>query len=218
MAVRAARSAATVAAALVVVVTAALLAVAPPAHAHGGPGLVELRSEGSVPEGPTELAVSITYENDGEPAEGAIVDATASGPEGVVTPPVRLGSTADPGIYRAGLELPAPGEWTVTVTSAFPPGSLAVPLTVRPATSDPAVASTTGTSTTTPSTTTASTTTSTSSGPTVPTLEEPEVGGAEGGTDRTNLVVAAVSGILGGVLGLWASRRRSARRRARDGG
>jgi hypothetical protein len=204
---------ATVATSLVVVVTAALLVVVQPAHAHGGPGVVELRSEGSVPEGPTELAVSITYENDGEPAEGAIVDATASGPEGVVTPPVRLGSTADPGIYRAGLELPAPGEWTVTVTSAFPPGSLAVPLTVRPATSDPALASTTGTSTT-----TASTTTSTTSGPTVPTLEEPEVGGAEGGTDRTNLVVAAVSGVLGGVLGLWASRRRSARRRARDGG
>ena len=204
---------AAVAAALVVVVTAALLAVARPVHAHGGPGVVELRSEGSVPEGPTEVAVSITYENDGEPAEGAIVDATASGPRGVVTPPVRLQSTADPGIYRAGLELPAPGEWTVTVTSAFPPGSLAVPLTVRPATSDHAAASTTGTSTT-----TASTTTSTTSGPTAPTLEEPEVGGAEGGTDRTNLVVAAVSGILGGALGLWASRRRSARRRARVGG
>ncbi len=208
MAVRPARSVATVAAALVVVVAAALVAVVQPAHAHGGPGVVELRSEGSVPEGPTELAVSITYENDGEPAEGAIVDATASGPDGAVTPPVRLRSTADPGIYRAGLDLPAPGEWTVTVTSAFPPGSLAVPLTVRPATSEPATASTT----------TASTTTSTTSGPAVPTLEEPEVGGAEGGTDRTNLVVAAVSGILGGVLGLWASRRRSARRRARDGG
>ena len=204
---------ATVAAALVVVVTAALLAVAQPVHAHGGPGVVELRSEGSVPAGPTELAVSITYENDGEPAEGAIVDATARGPEGVVTPPVRLRSTADPGIYRAGLELPAPGEWTVTVTSAFPPGSLVVPLTLRPATSEPAAASTASASAT-----SASTTTSTTSGPTAPTLEEPEVGGAEGGTDRTNLVVAAVSGILGGALGLWASRRRSARRRARDGG
>lgn len=45
-------------------------------------------------------------------------------------------------------------------------------------------------------------------------IEEPEVGGAEGGSDATNLIVAAVSGIVGGGLGLWVSRRRTARRGA----
>jgi hypothetical protein len=198
----------TLAAVVLVAVSAAVLGTGAPAHAHGGPGVLELRSEDSVLEGPSELEVAVTYENDGEPAEGALVDATARGPAGSVTPAVRFAQTGDAGVYRASIDLPAPGPWTVTVTSSFPPGSLVVPVTVRPAPPD-ATAGLAATSATTGTTT---------SGPTVPSLDEPEVGGAEGGTDRTNLVVAAVSGILGGALGLWASRRRSARRRARDGG
>ena len=211
MAVSVGRATRTLAAALVVAVSAVVLAAAP-AHAHGGPAVVELRSEDSVLEGPSDMEVVVTYENDGEPAEGALVDATARGPAGSVTAAVRFEQTGDPGVYRAAIDLPTPGPWMVTVTSAFPPGSLVVPVTVRPAALDSPASATAAP----PSTTT--TTSTTASGPTVPQLDEPEVGGAEGGTDRTNLVVATVSGILGGALGLWASRRRSARRRARDGG
>ena len=211
MAVRAVGVVRTGAAALLVAVSAVVLSAGAPASAHGGPAVVELRSEDSVPEGPSELEVVVTYENDGEPAEGALVDATARGPAGSVTPAVRLDQTAEPGVYRAAIDLPTPGPWTVTVTSAFPPGSLTVPVTARPTPSGATVVTSAGSPAT-------STTTTTTSGPTASVLDEPEVGGAEGGTDRTNLVVAAVSGILGGALGLWASRRRTARRRARDGG
>jgi hypothetical protein len=178
-------------------------AAAGPAAAHGGAAVMELLSDVEVGAGVTEVRVAVTHEADGHPAEGAILDAVGAGPGGAATPAVRLERTGDVGVYAAPLELATPGRWELTLTSSFPPGTLVVPVAVAEAgpatTAGPAVASTAPPS-------------STTTEPPVAGLEEPEAGGAEGGSDRTNLVIAAVSGILGGGLGLWASRRRARRR------
>ncbi|MEX2659600.1 MAG: FixH family protein, partial [Acidimicrobiales bacterium] len=175
--------------ALVVAAMAVFVGLAGPAAAHGGGAVFEvLRAAESAP-GEVILEVQVTYESDGEPAEGAIVEVTASGPGGATAGPVPAERQDEPGVYTATLDLAEPGPWVLAVTSSFPPGTIEVPTEVTG--EGPAA-----------------------EGPSEPALDEPEVGGAEGGSDATNLVTAAVFGLLGGALGLWVSRRWAARRRA----
>ena len=190
---------------------AAVVALAPTAaDAHGGAAELEVLAADEVAPGEVELRLAVRHEADGHPADGAIVDVVASGP-GAALPAVRLDRTAETGVYAAALRLPGPGTWTLAVTSSFPPGVLDVTVDVGAGGEAAAGAGTPPPAT---SVTASTGTTSTTADALLPELEEPEAGGAEGGSDTTNLVVAAVSGVLGGALGLWASRRRSARRRA----
>jgi len=193
-----ARLAALACAALVLV-----LGTAGPVHAHGGPATFDVLSDLVVAAGRLELRVAVAHEADDHPAEGAIVDAVAVGPDGAASPAIPLAHTADVGVYAGTVALPVPGAWTLTVTSAFPPGTLdlTVDVAAAPDTPSPPTTAVVGAAAT-----------PTTAGPPVVDLDEPEVGGAEGGTDRTNLVIAVVSGVVGGCLGLWASRRRAARR------
>ena len=193
--------------AFLVAAAAAVLApvTAGPAAAHGGGADFEVLEAEEVAPGTVSLQVAVTFEADGDEATGAIVDVVPTSPDGEASPAVRLERDGT-GAHAASLDLPEPGEWTLAVTSSFPPGSTEVPVEVAgsapaddaadPAEAEEAPASEPGGSSDTD------------------VLDEPEAGGAEGGSDTTNLVVAAVSGLVGGALGLWVSRRRSARKRA----
>ena len=190
---------------LVAAATVSSTVLAAPAAGHGGGAAVEVLEAEQVAPDTVALRVAVTFEADGDAATGAIVDVVPTSPSGETSPPVRLERDAT-GTYAASLDLAKPGRWTLAVTSSFPPGSTQVPVEVvaaGPADVEGGAA---------PAEQAAASEQPGRSGGDV--LDEPEVGGAEGGSDTTNLVVAAVSGVLGGALGLWVSRRRSARRRA----
>lgn len=175
-------------------VLVALLALAAPAAAHGGGAVFEVLEASEVAPGRIALRVLVTHGADGDPAAGAIVDVTATGPGGAPAP-VRAVRQEDDGVYAASVDVAEPGVWTLVVTSSFPPGTTEVPVAVRGAA---------GGTTTAPVAAGASSTTG-------PVLAAPE-----GGSDTTNLISAAVFGVVGGALGLWVSRRRSARRAAAE--
>lgn len=181
---------------------AALVAVVAWPHAvsaHGGGAVFdEVVVDQSSP-GQVVLSVDITYEDDGEAAEAAIVDVVARRPAGQEADGVRLERAGDPGSYRGDLDLDGPGTWTLEISSSFPPGETEVPVEVGGEVADgraEVVAE-------------AATTTTEADGG----LVDRETGGAEGGFDPTNLI-AAVSGVVGGGLGLWVSKRRRARTQA----
>lgn len=178
-----------VAAVTFVAAAAAAVGLAGPASAHGGGAVFEVLEAAETAPGEVTLRFQVTYESDGEPAEGAIVEVTASGRGGATTGPEPADRQDAPGVYAATLALAEPGAWVLVVTSSFPPGTTEVPVEV---TGDGPAAE----------------------GPPEPELDDPEVGGAEGGSDTANLVTAAVFGVLGGALGLWVSKRWAARRRA----
>lgn len=166
---------------LVVVAVVAAVSLAGTAGAHGGGAVFEVLEAAETAPREVTLQVQVTYESDGELAEGAIVEVTASGPGGATAGPEPADRRDEPGVYATTLDVAEPGEWVLVVTSSFPPGTTEVPVEV------------------------------TGEGPV---LDEPEAGGAEGGSDTANLVTAAVFGLLGGALGLWLSKRWAARRRA----
>lgn len=200
------------------VLVAAVVVVSPvlaaPAGAHGGGAVLEVVEAAEVAPGTVSLRLAVTFENDGGDATGAIVDVIPTSLDGGETAAVRLVREPGAATFAADLELDEPGRWTLAVTSSFPLGSTEVPVEVRgaergaedrgaavfPAGAAETAAGEPGTPEGGP--------------PEGGVIDEPEAGGAEGGSDATNLIVAAVSGILGGGLGLWVSRRRSARRRA----
>ena len=181
------------------------LALAGPAGAHGGSAAFEVLEAAEVASGEVELRVAITYDADGEVAEGAIVEVIATGPSGESVPSARLEREAGGDGYAARLTLPEGGAWVLALSSSFPPGETEVEVEVGMTGDEPesGVAADGGRDE-------GSAEDDSDGGG----LDEPEAGGAEGGSDTTNLVVAGLSGVVGGGLGLWASRRRSARKRA----
>ena len=181
------------------------VAGAAPAAAHGGGAAFEVVDAGEEAPGTVTLRLAVLFEADGHEATGAFVDVFPTGPTGGEAPTVRLARETGAGTYAATFELDEPGSWTLAVTSSFPPGSTEIPVQVAGAAEgSPAV----GGAGEEPVTTTGE------GGADGGVVEDPEVGGAEGGSDTSNLIVAAFSGIIGGGLGLWVSRRRAARRRA----
>lgn len=75
------------------------------------------------------LDLDVTYENDGEPAERALLTATPVGPGGRRLPAVELERRAA-GRYELTTSVDADGEWRFLVTSRFPPGSVEVAVPV----------------------------------------------------------------------------------------
>jgi hypothetical protein len=68
------------------------------------------------------VQVALSYTDDGHPAVDAEVTATATGPDGAITGPVRLAPIGLGG-YRGELPTPATGTWTVRAESADPVAS-----------------------------------------------------------------------------------------------
>ena len=102
--------------------------VAAPAGAHGGSGELKVRTA-EADGRDVRLDLDVTYENDGEPAERALLTATPVAPGGRRLQPVELERRA-PGRYELRTEVDADGEWRFLVTSRFPPGTLEVAVPV----------------------------------------------------------------------------------------
>ena len=66
----------------------------------------------------------VTWANDGHPAADATVTATAVAPDGTQLTPVAAGPADDDGRYAGAVEYPAPGTWTVRITSIDPTGTI----------------------------------------------------------------------------------------------
>lgn len=116
---------------LLAVLAVVLLVGASPAAAHGDEGELTLTKVEQT--GPTTVSieVGIVYEGDGHLAEDATVSATLTGPDGATVGPVDLTRTSDTtSLYQATVEVPAPGDWSVSVESAEPAGEVTGSVTV----------------------------------------------------------------------------------------
>jgi hypothetical protein len=115
-------------AALLALLGAAVLGLGPvagPAGAHEGDAVlaVEVHPAGQS----IHYIVRVTWANDGHAAVGATVTATALAPDGTQLTPVALAPADDDGRYAGVLEYPAPGMWTLRITSIEPDGTLEQP-------------------------------------------------------------------------------------------
>jgi hypothetical protein len=99
--------------------------VAPPVGAHEGDAVltVEVHPAGQS----IHYIVRVTWANDGHPATDATVTATAVAPDGTPLTPVPLAPADADGRYAGAVEYPAPGAWTVRITSINPTGTIEQP-------------------------------------------------------------------------------------------
>jgi hypothetical protein len=106
-------------------VVLALGPVAAPAGAHDGDAVftVEVHPAGQS----IHYIVRVTWANDGHPATGATVTATAIAPDGTQLTPVPLAPADSDGRYAGAVEYPSPGPWTVRITSIDPTGTIEQP-------------------------------------------------------------------------------------------
>ncbi len=111
---------------------------AAPAGAHEGDAVITI--EAVHPAGMSiHYIVRVTWENDGHPAADATVTATGVAADGTQLTPVALAPADADGRYAGAVEYPAPGSWTVRVTSIDPTGTaeqaqeVTVPPTTEPA-------------------------------------------------------------------------------------
>ncbi len=108
---------------LVAAVALALGLWASPAGAHDGDAVITV--EGTHPAGMSiHYIVRVTWANDGHPAADATVTATAEGADGTQLTPVTLAPADSDGRYQGVVDYPAPGAWTVRVTSIDPTGTI----------------------------------------------------------------------------------------------
>lgn len=178
------------AAALTVLVIAASWWAAAPVSAHGGEGVLALESfvpaEGAGDPGRWDVAVRLTFVEDGHPVDDATVTVAGEDGSGAALTPVALTARGD-GRFAGVVDLP-PGAWNLRVVSVEPPAQLALePVTV------PASPATTETST---EASTTSTPTSTTAAPVEVTAEGDD--GAAGSDLPWPLLVAVVA--LGGAV------------------
>jgi hypothetical protein len=95
---------------------------AAPAGAHEGDAVITI--EAVHPAGMSiHYIVRVTWENDGHPAADATVTATGVAADGTQLTPVALAPVDSDGRYAGAVEYPAPGSWTVRVTSIDPTGT-----------------------------------------------------------------------------------------------
>lgn len=100
------------------------------AAAHSDEGELELTTFEQTGPRTVEVEVGIVYADE-HLAEDATVTATLRGPDGATVGPVDLVRTGDTtSLYGATVELPAPGDWSVDVTSTEPTGQVAGAVTL----------------------------------------------------------------------------------------
>jgi hypothetical protein len=116
--------------AVAVALAAAGLLLAPPAGAQQGEGIINL--EAAHPAGTSvHFIVRVTWENDGHPASGSVVTATARDRDGTELTPVTLAPIDDEGRYANAIDFGSPGTWMVRFESSEPTATSEVTATVE---------------------------------------------------------------------------------------
>jgi hypothetical protein len=107
----------------------ALMAAGAPAGAHGS-GAIELLD--ATPSGPLEvrIEVCVAYADRHQAGERSEVTVRAQGPDTADVPAEPMTAEGSTGLYRATVEFPDEGSWTVIVESTDPEAVLSVPVTV----------------------------------------------------------------------------------------
>ena len=114
---------------LAVLLTGAAITHAPDAHAHAGGAAFETLQAEEGADQVIDVRLRVRYSGDNEPAEGAILTATATSPTGRALTKVQF-ERQEGGIYRVAVRVDDPGRWVIDVTSAFPPGTTSISVTV----------------------------------------------------------------------------------------
>ena len=113
-----------------VALAAAGLLLGPAVGAQEGRGIITL--EAAHPAGTSvHFIVRVTGENDGRPATGAVVTATAVDSDGTQLTPVTLAPADNDGRYANAIDFGSPGTWTVRFASVNPTGTAEVTQTVE---------------------------------------------------------------------------------------
>src|SRR5690606_23761314 len=92
-------------------------------------GIFAVNVDGQVEGSTVTYEVVLTYENDGDPVDGAVVTATATPSDGGQPIAAPLLATGAPGAYSATLTL-ASGTWAVAIASEEPAARLERSITV----------------------------------------------------------------------------------------
>lgn len=133
---RLARSPLPLAESLLLAVLAILLTPAP-ALAHDEQGEMTVTAAEQLDGGRLRVEVGIVYTNDGHPAEEATVTATLTGPSGEAVGPVPLERQEGTSLYRAEIEVPSPGAWTVALSATNPAATAETSIDVAARTTTP---------------------------------------------------------------------------------
>lgn len=138
---------------LLVLGSVALLGAAP-ASAHGDDGALEVIDAVPTAAGDeVTYTVELTYANDGDPVEGAVVSATVRRPGAGPRESIPLASIGE-GWYAGAVLFPGPGRWTVAFAAVEPAATVEATYTV-PATPPPPTTVAPATTTTAPAEATA---------------------------------------------------------------
>lgn len=131
-----------------------LLAGAGPAAAHTDTGTFSATRAEPSGDGTYTIDLLLTYDNDGHGAEGAALTVAVQGPAGAPVP-VAMTAGDRPGAYTGDVAVDAPGDYTVTASSADPEAQTSFTFSVAaPATTTTEAAADATTSTTAADTTT----------------------------------------------------------------
>lgn len=109
--------------AAVAAVTVALVAPAT-AAAHGDEGVIAIVAESPDAGLTVTYEVELTYLDDADPVSGAVILATATGPDGQTLGPVEMVATGTPGHYAVPLTYPVAGDWQLTLQTESPAASI----------------------------------------------------------------------------------------------
>lgn len=103
-----------------------ILVNTPPVSAHGDTGVAAVSSAVQSSGTTVDFDVTLSNENDGDPADGATVTlaGVASGDSAQRVGPVALVGGGEPGHYRATVEFPSAGDWEMTVSALEPEATL----------------------------------------------------------------------------------------------
>lgn len=113
-----------------VAVLVGLTTGAAPAFAHGGGGAITLVNAESTGTDAFAVEVCVTFTLDRDQANTARVTMKADGPGQATVAPQKMEVGDQPGLRTGEIHLPSPGSWTITVESTFPPGQLAIPVSM----------------------------------------------------------------------------------------
>jgi hypothetical protein len=116
------RSFRAVAALVLVGALAALLGS--PAAAHGGAGTITVLDESPAGDLAVDYTIEVRYTLDQHPAVPATFVVSGTGPDGALVPSTPLERADAEGVYRARVDYPVAGDWTLTFQSGLPPGEL----------------------------------------------------------------------------------------------
>lgn len=188
----------------VLVVLALIGAWSPPASAHSDEGEMTITNASATSPTTIDVEAGITYGDDDDLAEEALVTVTATDQAGTSVGPIAMPRRTG-ALYATSIELPKPGIWVLAVSSTDPAANAEAQVD----TTSPVATSASSSSTTTPTTT--PTTPSTSATAETPDASQTDTSEQTDNSTATVVIVAiALIAAIGAGIAIVMRARRSA--------